>query len=59
ILIAEYNNDFINPNPEEVDEYQWMSWDEAIKFSSNKKNLIAPWWEIAIEQSMAKRIKMI
>lgn len=51
ILIAEYNKAFVNPDPEEVSEYKWMSWGEAREFSVDKKNLVAPWWIIAIKNN--------
>lgn len=50
ILIAEYNSDFIKPDPDEVSEYKWLKWEQAVKFCLDKNNLISPWWVMAIEQ---------
>jgi len=50
ILTAEYNGT-IKPDSDEVSEYRWMSWEEAVKFSLDSKNLIAPWWEMAVKNS--------
>ncbi len=49
ILIAEYNTDLIQPNPDEVSDFRWVSWQEALEFSLHKNNLIAPWWVLALK----------
>ena len=49
ILIADYDGE-INLNHKESSDIQWLSWSELEKLIENKKELIAPWLEIAVRQ---------
>jgi len=51
ILIADYDSVDLEPDPDEVSEYQWMAWEEAIKFSMDKYNQVAPWWVLAVKSN--------
>ena len=42
-VIAIHTDEDINPNPNEVSEYKWLSKDDLNIFCKNNLNSIAPW----------------
>jgi len=54
VLIWEYNWEAINPNPEEVMDYKWITLNDLKIDIENKSEKYTPWMKIIIEKDIFK-----
>ncbi|MBT4541171.1 isopentenyl-diphosphate Delta-isomerase [Candidatus Woesearchaeota archaeon] len=45
-----FNNESINPNPEEVEDYKWINMDELKQDISNNPGMYTYWFKIIVEK---------
>jgi isopentenyl-diphosphate delta-isomerase len=51
VLVGKYNGDEINSNPEEVEEWKWISVKELKKDIKQNPNIYAPWFKIEMRKT--------
>ncbi|MGI5828115.1 MAG: isopentenyl-diphosphate Delta-isomerase [Patescibacteria group bacterium] len=52
ILLTKYNGD-LNPDPEEVSDWKWVSWKKVLGWIKKEPQVMAPWWIMAVEKICA------
>jgi len=50
VFTGKYENDLIQPNPEEIEEWKWIKISELKKDIKKNPNIYAPWFKIEMEK---------
>lgn len=56
IFIGEYNDEAINPNPDEVQDYRWISLHDLIVDLKINPKKYTPWLGMALRKLLAKKV---